>query len=37
MMEMLGDNADPKANDVYAALDMPFAVLMGQVASALVR
>jgi nicotinamidase-related amidase len=35
MMEMLGDNADPKANDVYAALDMPFAVLMGQVASAL--
>jgi Isochorismatase family len=37
MMEMLGDNADPKANEVYAALDMPFAVLMGQVASALVK
>ena len=35
MFEILGDNADPKANDVYAALDMPFAVLMGQVASAL--
>jgi hypothetical protein len=37
MMEILGDNADPKVNDVYAALDMPFAVLMGQVASALVK
>src|SRR3984885_170845 len=35
MMEMLGDNADPKVNEVYTALDMPFAVLMGQVASAL--
>jgi nicotinamidase-related amidase len=35
MFEVLGDNADPKANDVYAALDMPFAVLMGQVAGAL--
>jgi hypothetical protein len=34
MFEILGDNADPKANDVYAALDMPFAILMGQVASA---
>jgi nicotinamidase-related amidase len=37
MMEILGDNADPKANDVYAALDMPFAVLMGQVAGALIK
>jgi nicotinamidase-related amidase len=35
MFEALGDNADPKANEVYAALDMPFAVLMGQVAAAL--
>jgi nicotinamidase-related amidase len=35
IFEVLGDNADPKANDAYAALDMPFAVLMGQVASAL--
>jgi len=37
MFEALGDNADPKANEVYAALDMPFAILMGQVASALVK
>jgi nicotinamidase-related amidase len=35
MVEIMGDNADPKALDVYAALDMPFAVLMGQVAQAL--
>jgi len=26
-------SADPKANDVYAALDMPFATLMGQAAA----
>jgi nicotinamidase-related amidase len=37
MFEALGDNADPKASEVYAALDMPFAVLMRQVASALTR
>ncbi|WP_431514331.1 isochorismatase family protein [Variovorax sp. DAIF25] len=37
MVEIMGDNADPKALDVYAALDMPFAVLMGQVAGALAR
>ena len=37
VVEIMGDNADPKANDVYAALDMPFATLMGQVASALAR
>lgn len=37
MVEIMGDNADPKANDIYAALDMPFATLMGQVASALAR
>ncbi len=33
MVEILADNADPKANDVYAALDMPFATLLGQVAA----
>ena len=37
IMEILGDNADPLASDVYGALDMPFATLMGQVASALTR
>jgi nicotinamidase-related amidase len=37
MVEILADNADPLANDVYAALDMPFAVLVGQIASALTR
>ena len=37
MMEIMADNADPKVNDVYAALDMPFATLMGQVAAVLVR
>lgn len=37
MVELMGDNADPKALDVYAALDMPFAVLMGQVAGALAK
>jgi nicotinamidase-related amidase len=30
IIEMVGDNADPKAQDVYAALDMPFAVLAAQ-------
>ena len=33
-VEMLGDNSDPKANDVYGALDMPFATLVWQVTSA---
>jgi nicotinamidase-related amidase len=33
MVEIMADNADPNANDVYAALDMPFATLMGQVAA----
>jgi nicotinamidase-related amidase len=33
MVEIMADNADPKANEVYAALDMPFATLMGQVAA----
>jgi nicotinamidase-related amidase len=35
MVEIMADNADPQANAVYAAVDMPFATLMGQVASAL--
>jgi hypothetical protein len=34
MVEIMADNADPMANDIYAALDMPFAVLMGQIATA---
>jgi nicotinamidase-related amidase len=33
VVEILADNADPKANEVYAALDMPFATLMAQVAA----
>ncbi len=37
MVEIMADNADPQANAIYAALDMPFATLMGQVASALTR
>ncbi|HYG13882.1 MAG TPA: isochorismatase family protein [Methylophilaceae bacterium] len=34
MVEVLGDNGKPEAGAVYAALDMPWAVLVGQVASA---
>ncbi|MEA5363812.1 isochorismatase family protein [Amycolatopsis sp., V23-08] len=34
MVEILADNADPLAGDVYAALDMPFAVIVGQLAAA---
>lgn len=30
VVEMLKDNADPKAQEVYAALDIPFAALAGQ-------
>ncbi|MGY4650325.1 isochorismatase family protein [Mycobacterium sp. URHB0021] len=37
MVEVMADNADPKANAIYGALDMPFATLMGQVADALRR
>ena len=37
MIGILADNADPLAADVYAALDMPFAVLVGQIASALTK
>jgi nicotinamidase-related amidase len=35
MVEILADNADPLARELYAALDMPFAVLVGQMASGL--
>jgi nicotinamidase-related amidase len=35
MVEIMADNADPEANDLYAAIDMPFATLMGQVAAGL--
>jgi nicotinamidase-related amidase len=34
MIEILADNADPLAGDLYAAVDMPFAVLVGQMAAA---
>jgi nicotinamidase-related amidase len=34
LVEALGDNALPEAGAVYGALDMPFAVLVGQVAAA---
>ncbi|MER5767355.1 isochorismatase family protein [Streptomyces sp. NPDC001985] len=34
IVEALGDNAAPEAGAVYAALDMPFAVLVGQIAAA---
>lgn len=34
MVEILKDNARPEAGDVYAALDMPWATLVGQIASA---
>jgi nicotinamidase-related amidase len=37
MIAILADNADPLAAEVYAALDMPFAVLVGQIASALTK
>jgi len=33
-VEMLKDNASPKAGALYGALDMPFAVLVGQLAGA---
>jgi nicotinamidase-related amidase len=35
MVEILKDNGRPEAGAVYGALDMPWAVLVGQVASAL--
>ena len=33
MIEILADNADPLAGDVYAALGMPFGTLVGQIAA----
>jgi nicotinamidase-related amidase len=33
MVEVMADNADATANEVYAALDMPFATLLGEVAT----
>ncbi|TWF82282.1 nicotinamidase-related amidase [Pseudonocardia hierapolitana] len=35
IVEILADNSDPLAGEVYGALDMPFAVLVGQIAQAL--
>jgi len=29
-VEITADNANPKARDVYPAIDMPFATLVGQ-------
>jgi isochorismate hydrolase len=37
IVEILADNADPLAGEVYAALDMPFAVLVGQIAQGLAK
>ncbi|MFD9601543.1 isochorismatase family protein [Streptomyces sp. NPDC057908] len=34
MVEALADNALPEAGDLYAALDMPFAVLVDQISAA---
>ncbi|MER7183564.1 isochorismatase family protein [Streptomyces hyaluromycini] len=34
LVEALADNALPEAGDFYAALDMPFAVLVGQISAA---
>jgi nicotinamidase-related amidase len=34
IVEILADNVSPKASAVYAALDMPFAVLVGQMVEA---
>jgi nicotinamidase-related amidase len=36
-VEMLKDNAGPKSGPVYGALDMPFAVLVGQFAGAIAK
>ena len=36
-VEMLKDNASPKAGTLYGALDMPFAGLVGQLAGAFAR
>ncbi|MGN5380766.1 isochorismatase family protein [Streptomyces lasalocidi] len=34
MVEALADNASPESGALYAALDMPFAVLVGQISAA---
>ena len=34
MVEILADNASSRVGEVYGALDMPFAVLVGQMAEA---
>jgi nicotinamidase-related amidase len=34
MVEILADNADPKAYELYSAVDMPFATLVGQLSTA---
>ncbi|MGW4563985.1 hypothetical protein ACWEN3_16745 [Streptomyces sp. NPDC004561] len=34
LVEALADNALPEAGALYAALDMPFAVLVGQISAA---
>jgi len=34
MVEILKDNARPEAGEVYAAMDMPWAKLVGQIAQA---
>ncbi len=36
-VEMLKDNASPKAGALYGALDMPFAVLVGQLTEAFAK
>jgi nicotinamidase-related amidase len=36
-VEILKDNSSPKAGELYAALDMPFAGLVGQLAEAFVK
>src|ERR1700722_14713604 len=36
-VEILKDNASPKAGDLYAALGMPFAVLVGQFSAAFAK
>ncbi|WP_308407412.1 hypothetical protein [Streptomyces olivochromogenes] len=34
MVKALADNASPESGALYAALDMPFAVLVGQISTA---
>jgi len=36
-VEMLKDNASPKAGDLYTALDMPWAGLVGQLAGSFAK